>query len=68
MHQHLQRTVLKCEFLFDDKTITITYLALIPLCRLPLHHAARQGQYEIVVKLLQANGNQTVNARRDNGA
>ena len=43
-------------------------LALIPLCRLPLHHAARQGQYDIVVALLQANGNQTVNARRNDGA
>ena len=37
------------------------------VCRLPLHHAAREGRFDVVVELLKANGNQTVNDQRDDG-
>ena len=41
---------------------------MLLLCRLPLHHAARAGRLDVVIELLKANGNQTVNDQRNDGA
>ena len=35
--------------------------------RIPLHHAARKGHLDVVVALLEANGNETVNDQRNDG-